>query len=237
MDVNKALLQKYYHGHCNAMEKEMVEEWLMDPGVCTNTAITDNNEAKHRMWKIIRYHTIGHRNRRYTFYIATAASLLLLFTTGIISWNRFNNLPPESAYIVIDNTNSNLLSQQRVGNILLSESAKSAPKYVSGTANNDCLLFTNSLIINNQQGEDIWVYLKTSSGNGNRMVKFLCRKKRTYVAGFVTEHRTTGSHKYLYSRQLSPAGSLPEEAATSINNQLNAAKINARYNGATTIII
>lgn len=230
MDVNKVLLEKYYGGHCNEMEKQVVEEWLILPdGFTGKVYASDNHDAKDRMWRVIRGHIRENRVRQW---LAVAAGLLLLFTTGGILWNRFNSLPPGNAYVVIDNTRNNLLRPQRVGNILLSESANSALRHVTG--NKDCLLYTNSLVINNQQGDDIWVYLKTSSGKGSEMIKFLCRKKSTYVAGYITEHSINGTRKYLYSRQ---SAMLSEDAAASINSQLNAAKINARYKGYTAIII
>lgn len=236
MDVNKALLQKYYQGHCNEVEKQTVEEWLLKPDAFISSEVASNSsDAKYRMWKQIHKHIIdGKRKRRY---VTMAACLLLLFTASVISWNRFNRLPPESVYVIIDNTRSNLLAPQLIGNILLSESANSALKFAATANNQHCLLYANSLIINNEKGEDIWVYLKTSSRKGSGMMKFLCRKKRTYVAGFITEHSATGNRKYLYSQQSSPAVSLPEEIATGINSQLNAAKINAKHNGNATIII
>lgn len=230
MNVNKSLLYRYYHEHCNEEEKQAVEEWLLKPGTFSgNRSAGDSEDAKHRMWKQIHKRTIGGERRRR--YVEMVACLLLLFSAGIISWNRFNRLPPESAYVVIDNTRSNLLAQQHIGNLLLSESANSGLRYVD---NKNCLLYTNSLIINNQKGEDIWVYLKTSSEKGSGMIRFLCRRKRTYVAGFITEHRESGNRKYLYSQQSAP---VPEAIAAGINSQLDAAKINAKYSGYTTIII
>lgn len=239
MDVNKTLLQKYYRAHCNEVERQIVEEWLMSTEAFTGTTAADNNEAKDRMWRIIYGQSIGNvaRKRNRQSYIAIAACLLLLLTTGIILWDRFNRVPPENAYVVIDNTHHHLLAQQHVGNILLSESANSALKYVAASNSKGYLLYANSLIINNQQGEDIWVYLKISSEKRSGMIKFLCRKKRTYVAGYVTEHSNSGNRKYLYSQQLSPVVSLPEEVTTGINSQLNATRINAKCNGYTAIII
>lgn len=239
MDVNKALLQKYYDGHCNALEKRIVEEWLMELDPFNSTPLSNNSDVKNRMWNVINAKTIaGSTNRRrYRLYAAIAACGILLFTTGIVLWERFNSVPDESAYVIIDNTHRHLQAKQHVGDLLLSESANSGWKSFAAADNKNCLLYANSLIINNQKGKDIWVYLKMSSEKGSGMIKFLCKRKSVYVAGYITEHTATGKRKYLYSKQSGSGASLPEEITSGINSQLNAAKINGNYNGYTTIII
>lgn len=233
MDVNKTLLQKYYQGRCNAEEEQMVEEWLLQSDDFNVTSIVDDNTgAKARMWNIIRNNTVGGQ-RNYRRLYTIAACFLLAVTTGIMVWGRQNQLPAESAYIIIDNTGKSRIANQQLGNILLSESANSGLKHATLANDKECMLFTNYLVINNQQGEDIWVYLKTSSEKGSGMMKFLCKAKQTYVAGYITEHSNTGNRKYLYSKA---SALLPEGIASGINSQLNAAQINAKYKGNTTII-
>lgn len=231
MDVNKTLLQKYYQGLCNEEEERIVEEWLQQSDDFAGTgSAADQPDAKARMWQVIRNNTIGEHMllMRYRGLYAVAAGLLLVLVTGILFWSRQNNLPAESEYVIIDNTRSKLLTQQRMGDLVLSESANSGLKYDTAR-----MLFSNYLIINNQKGEDVWVYLKTSSEKGSSMRKFLCKGKKTYVAGYITEYTQTGKRKYLYSKD----SGLPKEIAGGIKSQLNAAQVNARYMGNTAIII
>ncbi|SEW40130.1 hypothetical protein [Chitinophaga arvensicola] len=240
MDVNKDLLQKYYQGHCTDMEKQMVEEWLLRQDAFTGVVHDDNEDARARMWYIINANTIGHsraRIQRFKQYTTIAACLLVIATTGFLVWQKVYRLPAASAYIIIDNTSRHLQTQQQMGNVFLSESANGPLRFISTPDKKDCVLYTNSLIINNQRGEDIWVYLKTSSEKYSKMVKFLCRKKTTYVAGYITEHSTGGSRKYLYSKVSGTAMFIPQEFESNINSQLNAAKINGKQKGHTTIII
>lgn len=231
MEVNKTLLQKYYQGLCNEEEERIVEAWLQQSDGFAGTGSADDQpDVKARMWHVIRNNTIGEHIilMRYRGRYAVAAGFLLIIATGILLWSRQQRLPAESEYVIIDNTRNNLLSQQRMGDIVLSESANSGLQYDTAHA-----LFSNYLIINNQKGEDVWVYLKTSSEKGSEMKKFLCRGKKTYVAGFITEYTQTGKRKYLYSK----GSLLPKEIAGGINSQLNAVQINARYSGNKAIII
>lgn len=59
MDVNKSLLEKYYRGHCNREEKQVVETWLMQSDGFTGKIPAGNyHDAKQRMWKVIRGHVV-----------------------------------------------------------------------------------------------------------------------------------------------------------------------------------
>lgn len=234
MEVNKTLLEKYYRGHCNKAEQQAVEEWLMAAdGFAGNVAPAGYIPAKQRMWRKIRPVTVGLAGIKTRRYIAVAAGVALLLTSsGFYVWGRFQRVPGPDAYVVIDNTRSRLLSKRNVGDILVSESANSGWQHMNGSG----MVYTNSLIINNQNGEDVWVYLKTSSESGSKMVKFLCKGRKTYVAGFITEHTGKGMRKFLYSSKTETA-IIPKNVASSMNSQLNAAMINAKQRGHTTVII
>ncbi|MCW3465190.1 hypothetical protein [Chitinophaga nivalis] len=249
MDIDKRLLEKYYKGYCNEAEKAAIAAWLQAGDAFTGTpAAAGDPGAKNRMWDKIRCHTVEEDTgqqpprtgfqpviRLYYSYIAVACTLLLL-VGGIYVWQQVNLLPDENTYVIIDNTSKQLLTPQQVGKIRLSESANSAWQHIAMADDKSYQLFTNSLIIDNRHGDDTWVYLKTSSGKEGGMVKFLCKKKRAYVAGFITECTEKGNRKYLYAKQAGTS-MLPEAVSVSLNSQLNAVNRNDGYKGCTTIII
>lgn len=137
MEVTKALLEKYYSGHCNETEKQLVEEWLLRPEGFTGRQVLSNT-ASSRMWQQIYARTIDARRH----YIATVAAIVCLL------WYIWPAAPV--ATVVIDNTNHHLFRKEQIGDLSVSESANSGWKRIG----KDRQVYTNSLIINNQKGKD-----------------------------------------------------------------------------------
>lgn len=246
MEVNRQLIERYYKGDCTEAERTYLEKWLMAfDAFDAMEKSARNKDSRGRMWSIIAQNTIGgHDDVTGGFkkrslvvsrkrLVAAASTLLFLLGASYI-WLHLNLVPEPIASVVVDNTGRSLMLQNPPAGLLISQSANSSVKRISRPGSSSSTLFSNTLTIENKYDTDVWVYLKTSSGTGNTMKRFLCRKKKVYVAGFINEHSAKGSRKYLFTKQ---SDELPKEVLQSIQSHLNAAVNSLRFKDNTPIII
>lgn len=245
MEVNRQLIERYYKGSCTAAERTFLEKWLMAfDGFDEMEKSAHIKDSRSRMWSVIARNTIGGHDdaaaafkKRKLFFscrtLIVAASTLVFLVGASYIWLHLNLVPQPIASVVVDNTGRSLMLQNPPDGLLISQSANSSVKRIS-TPGSSSTLFSNTLTIENKYDTDVWVYLKTSSGTGNTMKRFLCRKNKVYVAGFINEHSATGSRKYLFTKQ---SDELPKEILQSIQSHLNAAVNSSRFKDNTPIII